>query len=326
MAVPDYQAYMTPMLQLLSDGQARHINDIADQLAQHFRLTEEDLRDMIPSGRKSRHYDRVGWAAVYLKQAELLDKPARGWYALSMRGFDVVRSGDQVNTEYLCRFPEFAEFRVRRRDHGTGAESTAQEPLDAFRVQHTPEENIFGYRTLPEIFHEQTAEENIRAGYHTLLTYLSADLLERVKAAPPKFFEELVVDLLVAMGYGGSRAEAGQRVGQSGDDGIDGIINEDRLGLDVVYIQAKRWNSSVGSATVREFSGSLDMQGARKGVLITTGTFTKDAIDTVNRLPKKIVLIDGERLTQLMIEFNIGVSVRERLEIKKIDEDYFSGE
>lgn len=311
MAVPDYQAYMTPMLQLLSDGQARHINDIADQLAQHFRLTEEDLRDMIPSGRKSRHYDRVGWAAVYLKQAELLDKPARGWYALSMRGFDVVRSGDQVNTEYLWRFPGFVEFQNRKRDNG----------------QSAGEDSAILTALLSELVHDQqTPEETIVAGYRTLVASLATELLDRVKRAAPVFFENLVVDLLVAMGYGGSRAEAGQRVGQSGDDGIDGIINEDRLGLDVVYIQAKRWNSSVGSATVREFSGSLDMQGARKGVLITTGTFTKDAIDTVNRLPKKIVLIDGERLTQLMIEFNIGVSIRERLEIKKIDEDYFSGE
>lgn len=307
MTVPDYQTYMTPMLQLLSTGESRHINEIADMLAQHFRLSEVDLRDMIPSGKKSRHYDRVGWAATYMKQAGLLVKPARGWYGLSERGMNVVKSGDSVNTVYLWRFPELVEFQTRKRDSGAVLESAEQEPLDAIHEQRTPEESIL-------------------AGYRTLLATLSAELLERVKAAPPEFFEGLVVDLLVAMGYGGSRTEAGQRVGQSGDGGIDGIINEDRLGLDVVYIQAKRWNSSVGAPTVREFSGSLDMQGARKGVLITTGAFTRDAVDTAERLQKKIVLIDGERLAQLMIEFNIGVSVRDKVEIKKIDEDYFSGE
>ncbi len=307
MAVPDYQTYMTPMLQLLSSGESRHINEIADLLAQHFRLSEVDLRDMVPSGKKSRHYDRVGWAATYLKQAGLLTKPARGWYALSERGFDVVHSGDSVNAAYLWRFPEFAEFRMKKRGNGTELPSISPEAVELIHDQGTPEEIIIG-------------------GYRTLQASLSAEVLDRVKTMSPEFFEQLVVDLLVAMGYGGSRSEAGQRVGQSGDGGIDGIINEDRLGLDVVYIQAKRWNASVGAPTVREFSGSLDMQGARKGVLITTGIFTKDAIDTADRLQKKIVLIDGERLTQLMIEFNIGVTARETYVIKKIDEDYFSGE
>ena len=305
MAVPDYQAYMLPMLQILGDGQAKNIHELSDLLAQHFRLTDTELRETIPSGKKSRHYDRVGWAATYMKQAGLLSKPSRGWYGLSERGYQVVLSGDIVNTDYLWRFPEFVEFQTRKRDNGMDVQPSAME--DGIHEQRTPEESLL-------------------AGYQTMRAALSTELLDRVKQASPEFFEQLVVDLLVAMGYGGSRAEAGQRVGQSGAGGIDGIINEDRLGLDVVYIQAKRWQGSVGSATVREFSGSLDMQGARKGVLMTTGTFSNDAKETVGRLPKKIVLIDGERLAQLMIEFNVGVSVREKLEIKKIDEDYFSGE
>lgn len=307
MAVPDYQAYMTPLLQLLSDGQARHINDIADQLARHFRLSDADLQDMIPSGKKSRHVDRVGWAATYLKQAALLEKPARGWYTLTEAGYQTVRSRDTVNTEYLWRFPAFVEFQTRKRGNGVETSLNENAMFDQVHEQRTP-------------------EENIQAGYRTLHATLAAELLERVKQEPPDFFEHLVVDLLVAMGYGGTRAEAGQRVGQSGDGGIDGIINEDRLGLDVVYIQAKRWSTSVGSAVVREFSGSLELQGARKGVLITTGTFTKDALDTAGRIPKKIVLIDGERLAELMIEFNVGVAAKETYIVKRIDEDYFSGE
>jgi restriction system protein len=298
---------MTPMLHVLSDGQARHINQIADLLADHFRLSDTDRLDMIPSGKKTRHYDRVGWAATYMKQAGLLIKPSRGWYELSARGYEVVRSGDVINTEYLWRFPEFVEFQTRKRENG--AESSAS-----------------GITLFDQVHEQRTPEENILAGYRTLRATLTAELLERVKQEPPGFFERLVVDLLVAMGYGGTRAEAGQRVGQSGDDGIDGVINEDRLGLDVVYVQAKRWNNSVGSAVVREFSGSLELQGARKGVLITTGTFTRDAMDTAARIPKKIVLIDGERLAELMIEFNVGVAAKETHVIKRIDEDYFSGE
>ena len=307
MAVPDYQTYMTPLLQLLSDDQARHINDISDRLAQHFEMSEADLRDMIPSGKKSRHYDRVGWAATYMKQAGLLIKPARGWYQLSERGYEVVRSGDTVNTEYLWRFAEFVEFQTRKRESGVDIDMGSIEIFGTAREQRTPEESMQG-------------------GYQTLRATLAAELLERVKQESSGFFEKLVIDLLVAMGYGGTRAEAGQRVGQSGDDGIDGVINEDRLGLDVIYLQAKRWNSSVGSAVVREFSGSLELQGARKGVLITTGTFTKDAVETASRIPKKIVLIDGERLAQLMIDFNVGVAAKETYVIKRMDEDYFSGE
>jgi restriction system protein len=306
MTVPGYQEYMTPMLRLLSDGQTLHINEISDRLARYFSLTEEDLSEMIPSGRKSRHVDRVGWAATYMKQAELLTKPERGLYQLSHRGYEVVRSGQTVNSAFLARFTEFQAFKARTRQSNDNS-MIAPVIEDMTEEIHTP-------------------DETMEASYLKLRSTLAADLLERLKEGSPRFFEQAVIDLLLAMGYGGSRREAARRVGQSGDGGIDGTINEDRLGLDVVYIQAKRWANSVGARDVRDFAGSLEERKALKGVFITTSDFTRDARDFVERIGKRIVLIDGERLAGLMIDFNVGVTARETYVIKKIDEDYFSGE
>lgn len=306
MAVPDYQTYMTPMLQLLSDGLEHRITDVAARLAVHFGLSEEDQRDMIPSGRKSRHYDRVGWAASYMKQAALIFSPRRAWYQITQRGLDIVQAGYEVNTAYLEQFVEFQEFRARSRA-ANDVEDISTTPLAQQTQLQTPDEVI------------ETAYQELRAA-------LASELLDRLKEASPQFFEQAVIDLLLAMGYGGSSREAASRVGRTGDGGIDGIINEDQLGLDVVYIQAKRWQGTVGARDVRDFSGSLDERKSQKGVFITTSDFTREARDFVERTSKRIVLIDGQRLAQLMIDYNIGVTARKTYVIKRVDEDYFSEE
>lgn len=306
MAVPDYQTYMTPMLQLLSDGQERRITDISAILADHFNLSEEDRREMIPSGKKSRHYDRVGWAATYMKQANLVLSPRRAWYQITQRGLDIVNAGYQVNTAYLEQFLEFQEFRARSRAVN-----------DVEEIISTP---------LNEQTQLQTPAEVIDLAYQELRAALASELLDRLKEASPQFFEQAVVDLLLAMGYGGSAPDAGRRVGRSGDGGIDGIINEDQLGLDVVYIQAKRWQGTVGAPEIRSFAGSLDERKSQKGVFITTSDFTAEARNYVERASRRIVLIDGQRLAQLMIDYNIGVTARKTYVIKRVDEDFFSEE
>lgn len=305
MAVPDFQSYMTPMLQLLSDGQPRRITEISEALAKYFGLNDTDLQDLIPSGKKSRHYDRVGWSATYMKQAGLLISLKRGWYQITEQGFQASTNGERIDTEFLRRFPEFIAFQTRTRESSATNDS---EPI-----------------TLPQIsIAEHTPDEVLDSASQTLRNALAIDLLERVKESPPQFFEQLVIDLLLAMGYGGSQRDAAQRVGQSGDGGIDGIINEDRLGLDVIYIQAKRWESSVGARDVRDFAGSLEEKKAIKGVFITTSDFTKDAREFVGRIGKRIILIDGQKLADLLIDFDVGVGIRKTYIIKKIDEDYFT--
>ena len=307
MAVPGFQSYMSPILQLLADGQERRITEISDILAQHFQLTEADIRDLIPSGRKSRHYDRVGWAATYMKQAGLLASPRRGWYVVTARGAEVAQADVLVDTDFLRRYPEFVEFQSRTKADSSDLVPPVGMSMEAANSIHTP-------------------AETLDAGYQTLRNALAVELLERLLEASPQFFEQVVIDLLLAMGYGGSQREAARRVGQSGDGGIDGIINEDRLGLDVIYIQAKRWQSPVGASQVRDFTGSLEEKKAVKGIFITTSDFTHGARDFVERIGKRIVLIDGETLAQLMIDFDIGVTARKTYVIKRVDEDYFSEE
>jgi restriction system protein len=241
-----------------------------------------------------------------MKQAGLLTSPKRAFYQISDRGYQVISAGEIVNTELLRRYPEFIEFQTRNRDTNSVGENQG---------------SASGIAAISEL----TPDEVIESAYQTLRNSLALDLLERIKDSSPQFFEQLVIDLLLAMGYGGSQREAARRVGQSGDGGIDGIINEDRLGLDVVYIQAKRWESSVGARDVRDFAGSLEEKKAMKGVFITTSDFTKDARDFVGRIGKRIVLIDGKELAQLLIDFNVGISNRRTYVIKKMDEEYFEG-
>jgi restriction system protein len=298
MAVPDYQSYMKPMLELLVGSDELRITDITARMAEHFALTQEDLADMVPSGAKSRHVDRVGWAAAYLKQAGLLESPRRAFYRISPDGRAALATGDEINSAYLERYDKFQAFRSRKR----GGEAPNPEP--------DPDNG-------------RTPDEVLDDTYQSLRDGLAQEILDRLHTVPPDLFEQIVIDLLLAMGYGGSGRDAARRVGRSGDGGIDGLINEDRLGLDVVYIQAKRWQGTVGTPNLRDFAGSLEERKAVKGVFITTSDFTKDARDFVNRIGKRIILINGEDLAQYMIDYDIGVKNRTTYVIKKLDEDYF---
>jgi restriction system protein len=298
MTVPDYQTLMLPVLQVAGDGQEHTIGEAIEIIASHFGLTEEDRKELLPSGTQFRFDNRVHWARSYLKQAGLLESTGRGKFRITERGTTVLETNPpHINVKFLDQFPEFQNFRSRSsrvEEH----EVTEDEPT-------------------------QTPEEILEASYQSLRNELAKELIDRVMGCSPRFFERLVVDLLVAMGYGGSRKDAGERIGQSGDGGIDGIIKEDRLGLDAVYIQAKRWEGTVGRPIVQAFAGSLEGVRARKGVLITTSTFSKEAKDYVDRIEKKIVLIDGEQLAQYMIDYGIGVAEVATYTVKKADLDYF---
>jgi restriction system protein len=303
MAVPDYQSLMLPLLKITADRQEHSLGEVIDILALQFELTDADKQEILPSGRQGKFDNRVGWARTYLKKAGLIESTGRARFCITDRGSEVLRANPVgINTKFLRQFPEFLEFQsVSRQSNKRGDEEEVEEP-------------------------SQTPEEILESSYQDLRHDLALELLERVKNSLPRFFENLVVDLLVAMGYGGSRADAGQAVGRSGDDGIDGIIKEDKLGLDVVYVQAKRWEATVGRPVVQAFAGSLEGQRARKGVLITTSQFSQDARDYVTRIEKKIVLIDGEQLAQLMIDHNIGVTEVANYVVKKADLDYFGEE
>ena len=307
MAVPPFQDFMLPFLEFIADGTEHHISELFDYLSRHFALREADLKEVLPSGRETRFKNRVYWSRVHLGQARLLDSTGRGRFRITDRGQKLLRQKpSNIDTKLLSQYPEFQEFR--------GKANTTEE------VQPSTENSMAA-----EV--SQSPEEVLEYSYQRLREQLGQSLLASVRRAPPEFFEQLVVDLLVAMGYGGSRADAGQALGQSGDGGIDGIIKEDRLGLDIVYLQAKRWQNPVGSPEVRNFTGSLEGNGAQKGVLITTSKFTKDAIDFARRLQqKKLVLIDGEKLVNLLMDFDVGVTCVATYAVKKIDVDYFGTE
>ncbi|MFN8593124.1 MAG: restriction endonuclease [Thermomicrobiales bacterium] len=306
MPLPDYQKFMLPLLQYLSDGQTRSRAERAEWLANHFQLTEAQREELLPSGKSTTLYSRMGWAGTYLLKAGLLDRPARGRVRITPRGMEALEEshrGTPIDIRYLRRFPEFVAF-----------ESQAQEPGGTGRTTagDTPPQPL-----------AQTPQEAMEAGYQALRAALASDLLDRIKSGSPKFFEQLVLDLLVAMGYGGSRSDAARAVGGSGDGGVDGYIKEDKLGLDSIYLQAKRWQESVGRPIVQAFAGSLEGHRARKGVLITTSRFSQDAHDYVRRIEKRIVLIDGRQLTDLMIDYGVGVTEVVTYAVKRLDEDYF---
>jgi restriction system protein len=292
---------MLPLLQLTSDGEEHTLSATIEQLATQFQLTKDDRRELLPSGRQSKFVNRVGWSATYLRKTKLLAGTGKGRFRITDRGRKVLQNPPQrLDLKYLQRFPELA----------------------AFRGEVLPEvNNTNGTEPAPEV--TQTPREILEASYQLLQRDLAQDLLERIKQKPPAFFEQLVVDLIVAMGYGGSLTDAGQAIGRSGDGGIDGVIKQDRLGLDYLYLQAKRWEGPVGRPTVQGFAGALEEQKARRGVLITTSTFTQDAYKYIGKIEKRIVLIDGELLTKLMIEHGVGVAVEETYVVKRLDVDYF---
>ena len=303
MAIPDFQSFMLPLLKFASDGKEHSQSEASEALSHHFSITESDRREMLPSGRQTRFNNRVAWANVYLRKSGFLESTRRGRFKITERGQEILRSNPaRIDVKFLLKNGD-AEFREFHRP--SKQEDNHEEPsIETIR----------------------TPRENMDAGYQEMRRDLSQEILKRIKGSSPRFFEHLVVELLVAMGYGGSRKDAGEAVGQSGDGGVDGIIKEDRLGLDVIYLQAKRWEGTVGRPTVQAFAGSLEGHRARKGVLITTSQFSPDALDYVTRIEKKIVLIDGDELAKLMIDFGIGVAADATYEIKRLDTDYFEEE
>lgn len=297
MAIPKFQEITLPMLKLASDGQVWSLSDARENLAKHFQLTEEELEDLLPSGRQARFANRVAWAKVYLEQGGLLSSPKRAHFQITERGKDVLQDPpDEVSIKFLTQYPEFQEFRSR------SSKSTESE---------SDEES------------SDTPEETLESAYLTIRRNLASEVLERVKSCTPRFFEHLVVDLLLNMGYGRAGEGAGERVGQAGDEGVDGIISEDRLGLEMVYLQAKRWQGTVGRPEIQKFVGALHGKRARKGVFITTGSFSADAAAYVQTIDPKVALVDGKQLAEYMIDFGLGVSLARAYEVKRIDTDYF---
>lgn len=302
MAIPDYQTLMLPLLQLLSDEKPHKTRDAIESLAISLKLNDEQRQEQL-SGGQPIFNNRVGWARTYLKKAGLLSSPSRGVLTISDRGKAALSQNPaKIDNSFLKQFPEFLEFQnYKNEDH------------IASPIAPTPEED------------QNTPEENIDIAYQKIRKSLAQELIDTVRGLSPAFFERLVVELLVKLGYGGSIKDAGQAVGKTGDEGIDGTIKEDKLGLDIIYIQAKRWQSGnvVGRPELHKFVGALAGQGAKKGVFITTSSFTKEALGYSPKNETKIVLIDGEQLAQLMIDYNLGVSVQKVYELKRIDSDYF---
>lgn len=305
--VPDYQSLMLPLLQALSDGETHHIRALREHLARKLNLDATALADKLPSGRQSTFNNRVGWAKTYLDKAGLLETPARAQLRITPLGRKVLQERPaQINNLYLLQFSGFQAFRGTP----TGSEMPAHMNEPA-QLLHTQDANL-------------TPDEVMEKAYSRLQKEVENQLLQSILSSSPSFFEQLVVDLLVRMGYGGSLEDAGHAIGGSGDDGIDGIIKEDRLGLDTIYIQAKRWtDKTVGRPDVQGFAGSLQGARARKGVFITTSRFSAEAKDFVSRIDSKIVLIDGPQLVRLMFEHGLGVSTNRSYHIKRIDQDYF---
>ena len=302
MPIPDFQSIMLPLLKILADGKVYKYREIIEALVREFQVTEAERKEMLPSGQQEIFANRVGWAKTYLKKAGLIDSPQRATFVISEKGKEILSQNPaRIDTKFLRQFPEFQEFnRVNKQNETITVESN-----------------------LLASDQEQNPEELLANSYQEIRQALATDLLSILRKLSPDDFEKLVVELLIKMGYGGSIRDAGKAVGKSGDQGIDGIIKEDRLGLDIIYIQAKRWadNNAVGRPEIQKFVGALAGQGAKKGIFITTSYFTQEALEYAPRNEIKIVLIDGEELGQLMIDYNLGVSTQKIYEIKRIDPD-----
>jgi restriction system protein len=306
MAIPDFQTAMLPVLNDLAQGE-RAGQDTLDALAGYFGLTQEELAQRLPSGKQTTFTNRVAWAKAHLKAAGLVESPRRGVYRLTDRGRQVLAENPtSVGMNYLMRFPEYVAFRQR-------TTVTSESPAAATAPSINPNDS-------------RTPDDLMEDGYRQIRVALVTDLRDRISTMPPSSFEQLVVDLLTEMGYGGPQEDAGLVVGRGGDEGIDGVIKEDRLGLETIYIQAKRWQGTVGRPEIQRFAGALQGQRARKGVFITTSSFTREAQAYADSIQTRIVLIDGAQLAELMIDHGIGVTSTKRYEIKRVDSDYFTVE
>jgi restriction system protein len=303
MAIPDFQSFFKPLLEIASDGKEHSMKEARELMAQKMNIAKEDLTELLPSGTQTRYDNRVAWAKSFLVQAKVTEAPRRACFRITERGLELLKKGyERIDSKVLSQYPEFVEF------HKAKATPSTDINAEEETIQHeTPEETL------------QKAYQNIRGD-------LSAEILEKIKGNSPQFFERLVVDMMVALGYGGSRADAGKSVGQSGDEGIDGIIKEDRLGLDTIYLQAKRWDGTVGRPEIQKFVGALQGKRAKKGVFITTGRFSDDAVKYAESIDPKVILIDGKTLCELMIDYDLGTATTAKYEIKRIDTDYFTEE
>lgn len=304
--IPDYQSLMLPLLKLVSDGKEHRYRDLIEKLATDFEVTDEERKELLASGNQAIFDNRVGWAKTYLKKAGLLDSSKRATFVITELGNQTLAENpDKIDAKYLRKFPEFLEFQNTSRNIDL-------EDEDKGIIENN----------------NQTPEESLDKAYQRIRKSLASELVNKVFDLSPAFFERLVVELLVKMGYGGSIKDAGKAMGKSGDEGIDGTIKEDKLGLDIIYIQAKRWSPGnvVGRPEIQKFVGALAGQGAKKGIFITTSNFTRDALEYTPRNETKIVLIDGEQLAQLMIDYNLGCTTQQIYELKKIDSDYFGEE
>jgi restriction system protein len=302
MSIPDFQSVMLPILETLSDGQLWTIRNVTEKLAGRFGLTEAEKHELLPSGQQSIFSNRVAWAKTHLKMAGLIENPSRGTVRLSDMGKQVLaKHPTKIDLKFLHQFPSYVEFKKKTTPHDKDEENDKDQ--------------------------DKTPEESLESSYKALRLALAEELLEKLKGSTSDFFEQTVVKLLVAMGYGGSLADAGQAIGKVGDEGIDGVIKEDKLGLDLVCIQAKRYKDTVvGRPVIQAFAGSLEGFRARKGVFITTSSFSAEAREYVNKIERKIVLIDGAKLVDYMIEYNIGVTTSRSYDLKKVDLDFFAEE
>ncbi len=301
MAIPDFQSVMRPVLLAVSDGEPRPLADVREAVKDFFDLSEQDRKERLPSGNQTVINNRTGWARTYLNKAALLKIPQRGMVQITDRGQDAIQNGpDRISVAWLKQFPEFQDFHTHKPKAVTSESEAENETIE-----------------------EATPDEQLASAHQSLMENLADEVLDGIRKASPPFFEKLVVDLMIAMGYGGSRREAGQATQTTNDDGIDGIIKEDKLGLDTIYLQAKRWTNTVHRPEIDKFIGALTRQRARKGVFLTTSDFSAGARVAAAGLDMKVVLIDGRELAQLMIENNLGVSVKEVYEVKQVDTDYF---
>ena len=299
MTIPDFQTIMLPFLKFAGDGQEYAKHEVVDKLAQDFKLSESELKELLPSGKQELFDNRVGWTRTYLKKAGLIDTARRGYFRITERGKEVLKQNpSKIDVKFLNQYPEFKEFHTYKNNKSEIISSKEDE-------ERTPQERLYNA-------YEQINEE------------IARDILQQLKTVSPKSFEHIVVDLMVAMGYGGNFNDAVKSLGKVGDEGVDGVINQDSLGINQVYLQAKRYtDKSVGHPEIRDFIGALDFKHAACGIFITTSDFTQDVKDHVDRSTKKIILISGNKLANLMIAHNVGVTVEETVAIKKIDLDYF---
>ncbi len=310
--IPDYQSLMRPVLTCAAAGETR-IGDTVDKLADQLGLTPEERLQLLPSGKQTRFANRVNWAKAYLAKAGLVENTRRGYFRITPRGQGALAdAAATINNAYLDQFKEFQDFKAKVNEADRAASGSAGPPAQVSASFGAPVDT-------------ETPDEALRKAHAAITGALAADLLDRVRKATPAFFEKLIVELLLAMGYGGTSEEAGRALGQSGDDGVDGVIDQDPLGVDQIFVQAKRYaeGNNISAGAIRDFYGALSLKKAHKGIFVTTSAFSHPAIETARGLGSRIVLIDGLQLSRLMIRYNVGCRDEDVLHLKKVDEDFF---